>query len=73
MIKEKIERNDSALKTNVFDPEPYNYIFNKGTSFTDGDFVYTDHRQLERVLKNFAKINPDLLEIIVYNQVMVAI
>lgn len=46
---------------------PYNYIFNKSTSFLDDDFVYTDHKQLEHVLKNFNAIDPDLLELIVYN------
>ena len=50
MIKSKIEKNDPCLKANYFDPVPYDYIFNKGTCFTDGDFVKKDSKQLERVL-----------------------
>jgi hypothetical protein len=42
MMKSKIEKKDPKLKTNFFDPVPYDYIFNKGTSFTDGDFVKKD-------------------------------
>jgi len=40
-------------KLNMFDPEPYNYLFNKSTSFLDGNFVSTNHEELERVLENF--------------------
>ena len=73
MIKSKIEKNDPCLKTNYFDPVPYDYIFNKGTSFTDGDFVKKDSKQLERVLKNFEEIDPAMLELLIYNQNMVFI
>jgi len=71
VIKDKIEKKDKYQKGNVFDPEPYNYLFNMGTSFTDGNFVRNDHKQLERVLFNFSQIDPDLLELMVYNQTMV--
>ena len=43
VIKDKIEKNDPSISRNLFDPMPYNYIFNKGTSFLDDDFVYVDH------------------------------
>ena len=39
VIKDKIEKNDEAQKGNYFDLEPYNYVFNKCTAFTDGIFV----------------------------------
>ena len=68
VIKDKIEKRDPSIRKNLFDPEPYNYIFNKSTSFLDDDFVYTDHELLQTVLKNFSQIDPDLLELIVYNQ-----
>jgi hypothetical protein len=67
VIKDKIEKNDPSIRKNLFDPMPYNYIFNKSTSFLDGDFVYTDHEQLKHVLKNLNANDPDLLELIVYN------
>lgn len=36
VIKDKIEMEDALQQNNIFDPEPYNYIFNKSTSFLDG-------------------------------------
>jgi hypothetical protein len=47
VIKHKIEINDGLQKGNVFDLEPYNYMLNKGTCFTDGEF---DHQELAYVL-----------------------
>jgi hypothetical protein len=46
VIKNKIENKDESQKGNIFDIEPYNYVFNKGTCFTDGMFVCDDHEQL---------------------------
>jgi hypothetical protein len=61
VIKDKIENNDQFQKENVFDLEPYNYIFNRSTSFLDGDIIAKDWNQLEEVLKNFYKIDVELL------------
>lgn len=41
VIKDKIENEESVGL--LFDPTPYNYIYNKSTSFIDGDFVANDH------------------------------
>ena len=47
VILDKIEDEpDQIHEDNIFDPVPYNYIFNKSTSFIDGDFIFTDHEQL---------------------------
>jgi len=70
VIKDKIEINDELMKGNIFDPEAYNYIYNKSTSFIDGDFIYQDHMQLEKVLTNFNKLDPDYLELLHYVQVI---
>ena len=54
IIQETFEMNDKSKSyLQVFDVEAYNYIFRNGTIFTDGEFVKTDHRQLERVLQYF--------------------
>jgi hypothetical protein len=53
VILDKIENDDEDQKENIFDIEPYNYLFNKGTCFTDGKFVYEDHTQLQKVLTLF--------------------
>ena len=43
-------------------------MFNKSTSFIDGDFVYGDYKQLLRVLECFHELNPTYLEILHYRQ-----
>ena len=43
VIKDKIENEDPNIQGNLFDPVPYNYIYNRSTSFIDGDFVSNDH------------------------------
>ena len=71
MIMNKLEKNDKSAKSNHFDVVPYDYIFNKSTSFLDGNFVSKDSDQLERVLLNFKRVNPLLLELLIYNKYMV--
>ena len=41
VIKDEIEKGQETKY--VFDEVPYNYLFNKSTSFIDGDFVKNDH------------------------------
>ena len=52
VIKDRIESDfeHEIPDTNVFDPEPYYYIFNRSTCFLDGDFVYTRYLELKKVL-----------------------
>ena len=52
VIGAKNERNDKKEK-NYFDIEPYNYIFNRSTSFLDGEFVKKNYKLLKRILKHF--------------------
>ena len=68
VIKEKIENNDVAVRNNIFDPEAYDYLFNRSNCFIDGDFVYNDHAQLAAVLNNFAANDIELLELLHYVQ-----
>lgn len=44
VIMDKIEIKDSLQQGNVFDVEAYNYIFNKSTSFLDGEFIKFDYK-----------------------------
>ena len=46
VINDHIEKNGYKEMGNMFDTEPYNYIFNRRTAFLDGKFVRTDHKQL---------------------------
>jgi hypothetical protein len=64
VIKDKIEKNDPSQIGNLFDIEPYNYLFNKSTCFIDSEFVKNDHAQLSNVLENFQMIDPEYLEIL---------
>lgn len=66
VIKDRIENDENYLNENVFDPESYNYVFNKSSSFLDGDFVAKNHVELKEVLDNFRKVNPSLLVILRY-------
>lgn len=56
VIKDKIESEDECMTGNHFDLEPFNYIFNKNTPFTEGEFVTQDHNQLNSVLEEFKNI-----------------
>jgi len=51
-----------------FDETAYNYLFNKSTSFIDGNFVKFDHKRLEMVLENFEAIDIKMLELLNYVQ-----
>ena len=68
VILDKIEENccNKLSNNKIFDQEGYNYIFFKGTSFTDGSFVYNDHKLLDFVLKNASKYSPNLLYLLNY-------
>ena len=68
VIKAQLEKDDSLQVGNQFDLEPFNYLFNRGTCFTDSKFVYEDHNLLKDVLSNFDQIDPELLEILHYIQ-----
>lgn len=67
VIKDKIERQDKHQEGNIFDPTPYNYVFNKSTSFLDGKTIFIN-KQLSYVLENFERINPIMLELLHYTQ-----
>lgn len=43
VIKTKLEDGDPTALANVFDPEGYNYLFNKGTCFIDSNFAKVDY------------------------------
>ena len=69
VIKQEIE--DTENKTNHFDIESYNYIFNRGSAFLDSEFVSTDHEILEEVLKECWKTDPDVIDSLAYVQSIV--
>lgn len=66
VIKDKIEKKQALDPSYVFDLEPYNYVFNKCTAFTDGMFVADDHLHLSKVLTNFMMIDQRLMSSLVY-------
>lgn len=49
MIKDKLDHSVD-LKENNFDPAPYDYIFNKSSSFMDSKMVRKDSVELEALL-----------------------
>ena len=67
VIKDFIETSsDESREGYLFDSEPYNYLLNKSTSFLDGNFVRMDPAQLQTVLQNFEKLDPQLLDLLHY-------
>jgi hypothetical protein len=70
VILNKIENEETFFEDQIFDSEPFNYIFNKSTSFLDGEFVKNDHLKLEKILENFLEIDPDLLDQLQYFHVI---
>ena len=53
VMLEKLNKGDKTAQENEFDPEPYNYLFNKSTVFIDSAFVYKDHKRLGTILNKF--------------------
>lgn len=68
MIKDKIEKDCIWQKDNIFDVEPYNYIFHGRTAFLDSDIIVKNASKLQHILENFAKINPLLLDLLAHPQ-----
>ena len=68
VILDKIEKKDKSAHLNIFDPVPYNYIYNRRTFFLNSEFVKKDHVMLSKVLNNMNEIDPALLDLINYTQ-----
>ena len=66
VIKNSIEEKDKRSKLEIFDIEPYNYIFNRSSSFLDSKFVTDNHIILENVLSNCMRIEPDIIDALSY-------
>ena len=66
VVKNSIETKDKSSKIEMFDIEPYNYIFNRSTSFLDSKFVMNNHLTLEKVLSNCMRIEPDIIDALSY-------
>ena len=71
VIKDKIELNDPLQKGNIFDPEPFNYIFNRSSCFIHSLDIINDPNMLKYILENFEKTEPMLLELLLYTQTLV--
>jgi len=69
VIKNSIELEVDLGENSQFDQTGYNYIFNKSTSFLDGNFVQFKHNELQYVLDQFEKIDPHMLDLINYVQI----
>ena len=63
-ILDKIECKEP--NENIFDPEPYNYIFNRSSCFLDGSFVQHDHFHLKTVLTELEKNDILYLDLLHY-------
>ena len=66
VIKENIEEVGANYNEDIFDHEPYNYLFNRRTAFMDGEFVRSDHNQLQNILTRMYDVDPDFIEQLSY-------
>ena len=64
VIKHQLDQNPSLSENNLFDSEPYNYIFNGSTVFLDSPALYNSHIKLKHILSNLEKFDRGLLEIL---------
>ena len=60
--------DSSPLFGRAFDHVAYNYLINQNTCFITGDLVKKKYLELQKVLQNFERIDPILLEIITYKK-----
>ena len=63
-----IDIESEPLLNKAFDVEPYTYIINKNTCFITGDLVKKKYIELNLVLEQFEKIDPDYLEFLHYTK-----
>lgn len=61
-IKKAIEMNDADVVGNVFDLEPYDYIFNNRNCFMDGQMTRSDPSRLKTVISELEKMDVDYLQ-----------
>lgn len=71
VIKDNIEKNDPMQEGNIFDPEPYNYLFNKSSCFIHSPDISNNPNTLAMILENFERTDPELLELLLYIQPLV--
>ena len=62
VIKESIELVGADYNEDIFDHEPYNYLFNRRTAFMDGNFVRNDHNLLSNILTRMYDVDPGYIE-----------
>lgn len=66
LIKDKVENHDSCCEKNSFDVTPFNYIFNRSSSFLDSELLADNYLVLENVLANCYKYDEDIIEQLAY-------
>ena len=70
VIKDAIEHKDPLQEGNIFDPEPFNYIFNRSSSFIHSPEIINNPNMLSYILENFEKTDPKILELLLYTQIL---
>ena len=63
-----IDIDSEPLLNKAFDTEPYTYILNKNSAFIIGDLVKKKYIELNLVLTQFEKKDPDYLEFLHYTK-----
>jgi len=66
VIKDHFDKNGCVQEDYQFDLEGFDYILFRNSIFTNGDLVKYQYEKLHTILKNYARIDVNLLEVLYY-------
>ena len=66
VIKKNFDKGGYINDDFLFDPEGYDYVLKRNTTFTEGNLVTQDYDKLNFILQRFEELDPVLLEQLFY-------
>ena len=66
VIKDNFDKHGYIVDDFVFDPEGYDFVLNKNSTFTEGNLATQHYEKLNFILDSYQKIDPNLLEALYY-------
>jgi hypothetical protein len=66
VIKKNFDKGGYINHDFLFDPEGYDYVLKRNTTFTEGTLVTQDYDKLNFILQKFEELDPVMLEQLFY-------
>lgn len=66
VIKKNFDKGGYINQDFLFDPEGYDYVLKRNTTFTEGTLVTQDYDKLNFILQKFEELDPVFLEQLFY-------